>query len=46
MEVVNKFLAAVEKHLSQRKFLVGESLSIADLSLAASISVVFGIMFG
>ena len=46
MEVVNKFLAAVEKHLSKQKFLVGDSLSIADLSLASSISVVFGTMFG
>lgn len=45
MEGVNKFLAAVEKHLAENKFLVGE-LSIADLSLAACVSVVFGVMFG
>lgn len=39
-------MAVVEKHLSEKKFLVGESLSIADLSLASSVSVVFSIMFG
>jgi glutathione S-transferase len=46
MEDVNKFLGFVEKHLAEKKFLVGDSLSIADLSLAASVSVVFGVMFG
>lgn len=46
MEEVNKFLAVVEKHLVTNKFLVGDSLSIADLSLAASVSVVFSVMFG
>ena len=46
MEDVNKFLTFVDKHLSERKFLVGDSLSIADLSLASSVSVVFGVMFG
>lgn len=46
MEDVNKFLTFVDKHLSDRKFLVGDSLSIADLSLASSVSVVFGVMFG
>ena len=46
MEDVNKFLGFVEKHFAQKKFLVGESLSIADLSLASNISVVFGVMFG
>ena len=46
MEGVNKFLAVVEKHLSESKFLVGESISIADLSLASSVSVIFNVMFG
>lgn len=46
MEDVNKFLAIVEKHFSEKKFLVGDSLSIADLSLASNVSVVFGVMFG
>lgn len=46
MEDVNKFLAFVEKHCGEKKFLVGDSLSIADLSLASSVSVVFGVMFG
>lgn len=46
MEDVNKFLAFVEKHFSEKKFLVGDALSIADLSLASNISVIFGVMFG
>lgn len=46
MEDVNKFLAIVEKHLAERKFLVGDALTIADLSLASSVSVVFSVMFG
>lgn len=46
MEDVNKFLGFVDKHLAEKKFLVGDSLSIADLSLASSVSVVFGVMFG
>lgn len=46
MEEVNKFLSVVEKHLATNKFLVGDSLSIADLALAASVSVVFSVMFG
>lgn len=46
MEDVNKFLGFVEKHCGEKKFLVGDHLSIADLSLASSVSVVFGVMFG
>ena len=46
MEDVNKFLGFVEKHFSEKKFLVGDSLSIADLSLASNLSVVFEIMLG
>lgn len=46
MEDVNKFLGFLEKHFAERKFLVGDSLTIADLSLASNLSVVFGVMFG
>ena len=46
MEDVNKFLALVEKHFAEKKFLVGDSLSIADLALASNASVVFGVMLG
>lgn len=46
MEDVNKFLSVVEKHFAGSKFLVGDSVSIADLSLASSLSVIFGFMFG
>lgn len=37
---INKFLGFVEKHLQGRKFLVGDSATIADYSLAAGIAVV------
>jgi glutathione S-transferase len=43
---LNKFLDFVEKHLNGKKFLVGETLTIADISLASSISVVFEFLFG
>ena len=46
MEDVNKFLAIVEKHLTEKKFLVADTLTIADLSLASAVSVVFSVMFG
>ena len=46
MEDVNKFLAIVEKHLAEKKFLVADTLTIADLSLASAVSVVFSVMFG
>lgn len=37
---INKFLGFVEKHLTGRKFLVGDSITIADYSLATGIAVV------
>lgn len=46
MEDVNKFLTFFDKQIGERKFLVGDSLSIADLSVASNLSVVFEIMFG
>jgi translation elongation factor EF-1beta len=46
MEDVNKYMGIVEKHLAGNKFLVGEGYSIADLSLAASVSVIFSVMLG
>ena len=45
-EDCNKFLAMVEKHLKNNKFLVGEGFTLADLSLASSVSVVFSVMLG
>lgn len=41
---INKFLGFVEKHLTGKKFLVGESASIADYSLATGIAVVLGVL--
>lgn len=41
---IHKFLAFVEKHLTGRKWLVGEGPSIADYSLAAGIAVVLGVL--
>lgn len=46
MEDVNKFLMIVEKHLKEKKFLVGESWTIADYSIASSVSVIFSVMLG
>ena len=46
MEDCNKFMAMVEKHLKGRKFLVGDNYTLADLSLASSVSVVFSVMLG
>lgn len=37
---INKFLTFVEKHLNGRKFLVGESATLADYSLSTGIAVV------
>jgi len=37
---IHKFLAFVESHLNGKKFLVGDSASLADYSLATSIAVV------
>lgn len=46
VEDVNKFLGFVENHLNGKKFLVGDELSIADLSLATSISVLLTSVYG
>ncbi len=43
---VHKFLQVLEKALSDKKFLVGDALSIADISLATSVSSIFSIMLG
>lgn len=40
MADVNKFLGFVEGQLSGKKFLVGDSATLADYSLAAGIAVV------
>jgi glutathione S-transferase len=45
-EDVHKFLKVVEAHLTGRKFLVGDELSIADLSIAAALNVVFSTLLG
>lgn len=41
---INKFLGFVEKHLTGKKFLVGETASIADYSLATGIAVVLAVL--
>jgi elongation factor 1-beta len=41
---ITKFLTFVEKHLAGRKFLVGDSVTIADYSLATSIAVVLAVL--
>lgn len=45
-EDAEKFLAVLNKHLKNRKFIVGESLTIADLALAAVIGPVINLMYG
>lgn len=45
-EDVHKFLRVLESHLSGRKFLVGEELSIADISIATGLSVVLTTLLG
>lgn len=45
-EDVNKFLTVLEGQLNQKKFLVGEELTIADLSVATALSVVFATLLG
>ena len=37
---IQKFLGFVEKHLNGKKFLVGDSVTIADYSLASGIAIV------
>jgi glutathione S-transferase len=46
IEDVNKFLTFVNNHLNGKKFLVGEELSIADISLATSVSVLLTSLYG
>lgn len=43
---VHKFLKVLEGQLSGKKFIVGEELSIADLSIAAGVSVVLTTLLG
>lgn len=43
---INNFLAFVEKHITGKKYLVGDSLTIADLSVSSSISVAFEFLIG
>lgn len=38
VEDAEKFLRHLNKHLKNRKFIVGDSLSIADLAIAATIA--------
>lgn len=45
-EDIHKFLKVLESHLSGKKFLVGEELSIADLSIATGLSVVLTTLLG
>lgn len=41
-----KFLTHLNKHLKNRKFIVGNSLTIADLAIAATIGPVISNMYG
>jgi glutathione S-transferase len=45
-EDVHKFLKVLEGHLSGRKFLAGDELSIADISIATGLSVVLTTLLG
>ena len=40
---ITKFLGFVESHLSGKKFLVGDSVTLADISLATGLSVILGV---
>ena len=46
LEDVNKFLTGIEAQVVGKKFLVGDSLTIADISLASALSVVFAQVLG
>lgn len=46
VEDIHKFLSVIETHLNGKKFLVGEELSIADIAIAAGLSVVFSAVLG
>ena len=41
-----KFLTHLNKHLKNRKFIVGNGLTIADLAIAATIAPVIANMYG
>ena len=41
-----KYLTFLNKHLKNRKFIVGETMTIADLAIAATISPVLSHMYG
>lgn len=43
---VEKFLAHLNKHLKNRKYLVGDHISLADLAVAATIGPVLANMYG
>lgn len=45
-EDIHKFLKVLESQLSNKKFLVGEELSIADIAIAAGLAVVFTTLLG
>ncbi len=45
-EDIHKFIKVLEAHLAGKKFLVGDSLSIADLSIATAMSVVLTTLLG
>ena len=41
-----KYLTILNKHLKNRKFIVGEGLTIADLAIAAIVGPVINMMYG
>lgn len=41
-----KYLTFLNKHLKNRKFIVGDSLTIADLAVATTIGPVLANMYG
>lgn len=45
-EDIHKFLTVLEGQVAGRKFLVGEELTIADISVATALSVVFSHVLG
>jgi glutathione S-transferase len=46
IEDAEKFLTHLNRHLKNRKYLVGDSLTIADLAIAATIAPVLSHMYG
>jgi glutathione S-transferase len=45
-EDINKFLAGLEGQVTGKKFIVGDGLTIADISVATALSVVFAHVLG